>query len=320
MTHFQLGMVFPGQGSQSVGMLTDIATEFSEVAEVFTEAADILHEDLWRLAATGPSEQLDMTVYTQPILLAASYAIWRILNTRGAIKPDVLAGHSLGEYTALVCAGALSFSDAILLVAARGKYMQEAVPSGVGAMAAIIGLEENQVSMICEQALQDSHDIVSAANFNSIGQIVIAGHLAPVERAMELAKKHGAKMAVLIPVSVPSHCLLMQGAANQLAILLKKITFTTPHIPVISNVNVTLYQTDSDIREGLTQQLYQPVRWLEIIQWFVRSGVTHVIECGPGKVLTGLSKRINKSLQLSTTFNLECLKNILQDSERVLLC
>lgn len=306
-----LAIVFPGQGSQSVGMLADIAARFPQVQETFTEASDVLGYDLWQLVQSGPADKLDQTAHTQPALLAASYAVWRILQSGNLIIPASLAGHSLGEYTALVCANALSFSDAIRLVAARGLYMQEAVAPGVGAMAALIGLDEAQVVKICEQAKQEN-EILSPANFNSLGQIVVAGHKASVETAIVLAKEHGAKLAMLIPVSVPSHCQLMQPAADRLKELLDTIHFQPPRIPVINNVSVTAYENADAIRDGLVKQLYMPVRWIETVQYFIAQQITQIVECGPGKVLTGLNKRIDKNLQLMTTCEVTNLESIIK--------
>lgn len=291
-----VAIVFPGQGSQSVGMLGELAKQFPVIEETFSDASSALGYDLWQLVQQGPAEELDQTMHTQPALLAASYAMWRVLQTQQVI-PSVLAGHSLGEYTALVCAESLSFVDAIKLVAARGKFMQEAVKPGEGAMAAIIGLDDVAIESICQSA-SSANEIVSPANFNSIGQTVIAGHAAAVERAMQIAKEKGSKLVVKIPVSVPSHCALMRPAADRLALLLDETTFHAPRIPVVSNVNVTPYTDAASIKTGLTEQLYKPVRWVETIQYFVADGVARVIECGPGKVLTGLNKRIDKNLQL----------------------
>jgi [acyl-carrier-protein] S-malonyltransferase len=297
----KIAMVFPGQGSQSVGMLADLAAQYPQIEQTFAEASSILNYDLWRLVQHGPAEELDKTVHTQPALLAASYAVWRILQTRDIQHaPIALAGHSLGEYTALVCAQALQFTDAIKLVAARGQFMQEAVAPGVGAMAAIVGLDEAAVTAICQQAVT-KQEILTPANFNSIGQIVIAGHKTAVERAIPLAKEKGAKLAVIIPVSVPSHCALMHPAAERLAQVLANIAIQVPVTPVLSNIDATPYTSAAAIREGLTKQLYMPVRWVEIIQQLVKMDVTQIIECGPGKVLTGLNKRIDKNLQLITT-------------------
>jgi [acyl-carrier-protein] S-malonyltransferase len=305
MADRQLSVVFPGQGSQSVGMLSGLSSKFSEVRLTFDEASEVLNYDLWDLVKHGPDSELNKTVHTQPALLAASYAIWKIITTcstsQGAFAPALLAGHSLGEYTALVCANALSYQDAIKLVAARGEYMQEAVLNGEGGMAAIVGLDESSVSAICEDAKSNENEVLSPANFNSIGQIVIAGHMTAVKKAVLLAKERGAKLAVLLPVSVPSHCQLMKPAAERLSALLETIPIQNPVIPVISNVNVTCYDNAQSIRDGLTQQLYMPVRWVETILYFVKNGTTDIFECGPGKVLTGLNKRIDKNLHCYNT-------------------
>ena len=310
MIQERYSIVFPGQGSQSIGMLRDIAAQYPDVQQTFAEASDALNYDLWALTQHGPAEELDNTMKTQPALLTASYAVWRILQKRLPHQPALLAGHSLGEYTALVCANALAFTDAVKLVAARGQYMQEAVPAGVGAMAAIIGLEENMVVDICAQVVS-ANEIVSPANFNSVGQIVIAGHKAAVERAITLAKDKGAKMAVIIPVSVPSHCQLMQPAAERLSVLLETISIKQPTMKIINNVNVACYDSPESIKQGLVQQLSKPVRWVETVQAFMKEGVTQIIECGPGKVLTGLNKRIDKSLQLIATQDLAGLEELL---------
>lgn len=303
-----LGIVFPGQGSQSIGMLKDIAEEFSEVQATFNEASKALGYDLWQLVQTGPSEALDKTVHTQPALLTASYAIWRILNAKNKLQPVMLAGHSLGEYTALVCAGAINFSTAVQLVAARGQFMQDAVPVGQGALAAIVGLEDEVVQALCASAKLDQ-EVLSPANFNSPGQVVIGGHAAAVERALVLAKERGARLAKLLPVSVPSHCILMKPAAERLSALLANTAIEKPQIPVLSNVDVAVYETPEAIRDGLARQLYKPVRWVETIQAFSKAGVTHVIECGPGKVLSGLNKRIAADLELANTADLAACKH-----------
>lgn len=317
MTTNKVGMVFPGQGSQTVGMLADIAKHYGEIKQTFDEASNVLGYDLWQLTQRGPAEELDKTIHTQPALLAGSYAIWRILKARNPIKPAMLAGHSLGEYTALVCANALNFTEAIKLVAARGQYMQDAVAPGAGAMAAIIGLDEMKVADICKQAIISSDEVLSPANFNSIGQIVVAGHKAAVVRAMTLAKEQGAMLVIQIPVSVPSHCKLMKPAADRLAKLLTTVTLQIPQILVINNVNATRYDSVESIYDGLVRQLYMPVRWVEIIHNFVKAGITHIVECGPGKVLTGLNKRIDKNLQLMTSSDEASLNLILKmESER----
>jgi [acyl-carrier-protein] S-malonyltransferase len=308
-----LAFVFPGQGSQSVGMLADIAREYPEVEATFLEASKVLGYDLWNLVSRGPTEELDKTVQTQPALLAASYAIWRILQTKKPIAPALLAGHSLGEYTALVCANAMTFTDAIALVAARGQYMQDAVPVGVGGLGAIVGLEDDAVLALCNQSRQGD-EVLSPANFNSPGQVVIAGHLKAVERALVLAKESGAKLAKLLPVSVSSHCVLMKPAAEKLSALLATISIQTPTIPVINNVDVTVYANADAIRDGLVRQLYMPVRWVETIQLFAQKGITHIVECGPGKVLSGLNKRIVTDRQLTSTTDIASLQALLETS------
>lgn len=306
----KVGMVFPGQGSQTVGMLADIATAFPSVKSVYAEASDALGYDLWKMVQDGPSELLDLTTHTQPALLAASYAIWQILRAETGFQPDMLAGHSLGEYTALVCSGAMGFQDGIKVVAARGRYMQEAVPVGEGALAAIIGLDDDVVQEICQHAALHG-EVLAAANFNSPAQVVIAGNTMAVERALVLAKEKGAKLAKLLPVSVPSHCALMKPAAQQLDHLLKTISLTTPSIPVINNVDVGIYQSAETIREGLVKQLFMPVRWVELIKQFEANGVQSIIECGPGKVLTGLVKRIVNDVSLMQTGDLSSLQQTL---------
>src|SRR3990167_442750 len=308
-----IAFVFPGQGSQSVGMLSDIAKEFPDIQSAYTEASHVLDYDLWKLVQNGPKEELDKTVHTQPALLVGSYALWKIIQKKIPLKPALLAGHSLGEYTALVCAEAISFQDAVRLVAARGQYMQAAVPVGEGALAAIIGLEDDAVRAICEKAAQ-SNEILSPANFNSPGQVVIAGNTPAVLRAIFLAKEAGARLAKLLPVSAPSHCALMKPAAEQLKKLLATLKIEKPVIPVLSNVDVMAYQNADAIRDGLTRQLFMPVRWVELMQVFAKSGIQSVVECGPGKVLTGLNKRIVEEMQLSSTADLASLNAFLQDT------
>jgi [acyl-carrier-protein] S-malonyltransferase len=306
----KIGIVFPGQGSQTVGMLTDIAREYPAVQEIYKEASDVLGYDLWRLVSEGPAEELDKTTQTQPALLAASYAIWKILFGRSKQKLSLLAGHSLGEYSALVCAEALSFGDAIRLVAARGRFMQEAVPSGEGGLAAIVGLDENTVRTICEQA-KTGGEVLAPANFNSHGQIVIAGNRTALEKALGMATSSGAKIAKLLPVSVPSHCELMKPAAERLAELLKTIDIQKPKLPVINNVDVVAYSSAEEIRDGLVRQLYMPVRWVEVVHDFINRGVTYLVECGPGRVLTGLNRRIGAELTLMHTGDLRSLRELL---------
>lgn len=308
----KLGVVFPGQGSQTVGMLADIAAEYPLVQQIYKEASDILAFDLWRLVKEGPAEELDKTTHTQPALLAASYAIWRILHSHHSYKPSLLAGHSLGEYSALVCAEAISFADGVRIVAARGQFMQEAVPAGQGGLAAIVGLDDNTVRTICEQVTQGTTDVLSPANLNSQGQVVIAGHLTALNKGIDLAKQAGAKIAKLLPVSVPSHCVLMKKPADKLAQLLATIPIQKPRIPVINNVDVTVYESPESIRDGLTHQLYMPVRWREIMQTFINQGVNYIIECGPGRVLTGLTRRIGAELTLLQTSDLRGLRELLE--------
>lgn len=308
-----LGFVFPGQGSQSLGMLSDIAREFQQVEQTFKEASDVLGYDLWALTQTGPVEELDKTMHTQPALLTASYAIWRILQTKKNLKPAMMAGHSLGEYTALVCANSIAFKDAVKLVAARGQFMQDAVPVGQGGLAAIVGLEDEQVKLLCEQS-RHVDEVLTPVNFNSIGQVVIGGHIAAVQRAIESAKSAGARLAKLLPVSAPSHCDLMKPAAERLADLLKTISIQIPDTPVLNNVDVAIYRTPDAIRDGLVRQLYMPVRWVETIKTFAQAGVTHIVECGPGKVLCGLNKRIVSDMQLIATSDLPNLHTVLETS------
>lgn len=301
-----LAVVFPGQGSQSQGMLSDIATHFPETKDLFAEASSVLGYDLFEVIENDPHQQLHQTEYTQPALLVSSYAIWSILQAHAPFIPAMMAGHSLGEYTALLCASAFSFHDAVKLVAARGRFMQEAVAPGFGAMAAIVGLNNDDVLKLCEEVQISPEQIVSPANFNSIGQVVISGHREPVEKVVSLAKGKGAKLAMMLPVSVPSHSPLMRGAAERLAALLNTIEIKTPSIPVVGNADVTVLQSVDAVKKGLVEQLYLPVRWVETIETFVKGKVTKapittIIECGPGKVLTGLNKRIEKSLTLYST-------------------
>jgi [acyl-carrier-protein] S-malonyltransferase len=303
------GIVFPGQGSQSVGMLQDLAAVYPEIQETFREASDVLGYDLWKLVQEGPAEKLDQTVYTQPALLTASFAIYKILQKNG-ITPALMAGHSLGEYSALVAAGSLKFQDAVKLVAARGEYMQEATPAGVGALAVIVGLEDDKVYQLCKD-IAKTDEVLSPANLNSPGQIVIAGHYDAVARALVAAKDAGAKLAKMLPVSVPSHCHLMKPAAEKLKALLNTIKIEKPNYTILNNVDVKVYVSDDAIQDGLYRQLFMPVRWIEIIQTFKKEGVTHIIECGPGKVLTGLNKRIAPTLQFMQTADVSGLQAII---------
>lgn len=292
----KLAFVFPGQGSQSVGMLAELAVEYPQVQETFAQASEVLGYDLWALTQNGPEADLNATHRTQPALLAASVAIWRVWQAKGGEQPQVLAGHSLGEYSALVCAGVLDFQDAIKLVQLRGELMQQAVPAGTGAMYAIIGLDDDKVIAACEQAAQG--DVVSAVNFNSPGQVVIAGQTEAVARAGDACKEAGAKRALPLPVSVPSHCALMKPAAEKLAVELEKLQINAAVIPVVNNVDVAMSNDPAQIRDALVRQLYSPVRWTESVQKLAELGAQKVLEIGPGKVLTGLIKRIDKSLEV----------------------
>ena len=290
----QFAIVFPGQGSQTVGMLAELAAQFPLVEETFAEASAALGYDLWQLVQQGPAEELNKTWQTQPALLAASVAIYRVWLEQGGKQPALLAGHSLGEYSALVCAGVLDFADAVRLVELRGKLMQEAVPEGTGAMQAIIGLDDAAIRQACEESAQGQ--VVSPVNFNSPGQVVIAGNKEAVERAGVACKAAGAKRALPLPVSVPSHCALMKPAAEKLAVALEELTFNTPQVPVVNNVDVKCEQTSAAIRDALVRQLYSPVRWTESVEFIASRGVSQLVEAGPGKVLTGLTKRIADSL------------------------
>lgn len=303
--------IFPGQGSQSVGMLAGLAEAFPVVGETFAEASEALGYDLWQRVQEGPDAELNRTTVTQPAMLAAGVAVWRAWQAKGGAAPALMAGHSLGEYSALVCAGALGFADAVRLVAERGRLMQEAVPEGVGAMAAILGLDDDSVRAVCAEAAQG--EVCSAVNFNSPGQVVVAGHDAAVERAMTLAKEQGAKRALKLPVSVPSHCALMQPAADKLAEQLVAITITAPAIPVLHNVDVSRHNEADAIRQALAQQLYQPVRWVETIEAMHGQGVDTVIEAGPGKVLAGLNKRIVKTMNALPVFDADTLDTALAE-------
>ncbi|MFA0085940.1 ACP S-malonyltransferase [Vibrio sp. 10N.261.51.F12] len=292
MSNFAI--VFPGQGSQTVGMLAELGEQFDIVKETFAEASDALGYDLWALVQNGPAEDLNQTHRTQPALLASSVAIWRVWQQQGLEQPSMIAGHSLGEYSALVCAGVIDFKEAIKLVQLRGQLMQEAVPAGVGAMYAIIGLDDAAIANACEEASQG--EVVSPVNFNSPGQVVIAGNKAAVERAGVLCKEAGAKRALPLPVSVPSHCALMKPAADKLAVALQDIEFSAPTLPVINNVAVIAETDPEKIKAALVAQLHSPVRWTEGVQKMSEEGVEKLFELGPGKVLTGLTKRIVKTL------------------------
>lgn len=286
--------VFPGQGSQSVGMLADLAAAHPEVRHTFEEASEALGRDLWRLSQEGPAEALDATENTQPAMLAAGVAVWRVWQAQGGCAPRAMAGHSLGEYTALVCGGALDFAEAVSLVAERARQMQAAVPAGQGAMAAILGLDDEAVRAVCAEVANG--EVVEAVNFNAPGQVVIAGHAAAVERAVAAAKAAGARRAVPLAVSAPSHCALMEPAAEALAPRLAAARITPPAVPVWQNVDAAPHATADEIRTALETQLYRPVRWTDTVRGLAGQGVTHLIEFGPGKVLTGLVRRIDRAL------------------------
>lgn len=283
----KFAFVFPGQGSQSVGMM---AAYGDGVRQTFVEASDALGTDLWAMVASGPAEALNQTVNTQPAMLTAGVAVWRLWQQRGGAMPALMAGHSLGEYTALACAGAMEFADAVRLVRLRAEAMQSAVPEGVGAMAAVLGLDDDAVRALCAEAAQG--EVLEAVNFNSPGQVVIAGHKAAVDRGCALAKEKGAKRALPLPVSVPSHCALMEPAAEKLAAALADIEIKVPATPVLHNADVAAYTDPAAIRDALARQLYRPVRWVETVQAMGRDGIQLIAECGPGKVLAGLNKRI----------------------------
>lgn len=310
----KFAMVFPGQGSQSVGMLAELAVEYPIVTKTFKQASDALGYDLWHLTQQGPAEELNKTWQTQPALLAASVAIYRVWQEKyPQFKPTAMAGHSLGEYSALVCAGALDFQEAIKLVALRGKLMQQAVPEGTGAMYAIIGLNNETIINACKQAEQG--EVVSAVNFNSPGQVVIAGAKAAVERAAALCKAAGAKRALPLAVSVPSHCELMKPAAEQLANALAGIAINAPEIAVINNVDVRVESESSQICTALVRQLYSPVRWTETVEKMAQDGIEILVEIGPGKVLNGLTKRIIAELQavsVNDTTSLNAIEDALK--------
>ncbi len=305
----KVAFIFPGQGSQKLGMLADYYDQFPIIKSTFDEANQALGFDLWDIVQNN-AEKLAQTQYTQPALLASSVAIYRLLMAQGFEKPALMAGHSLGEYSALVCAGALDFGDALRLVKARGEFMQEAVPVGTGAMCAIIALTDEQVRDICEKSSEG--EVVTAANYNAPGQVVISGEAGAVARASILAKESGARMAQMLPVSVPSHCELMRPAAKKLAKLLEEINISIPTIPVIHNADVVAYSHKDDIKDALVRQLYAPVRWAETIILMADDGIESILECGSGKVLSGLGKRIVKGMKLQNTSSVSELEKILE--------
>lgn len=302
----ELAFVFPGQGSQSVSMLAALAKAQPEVESTFSAASEALGYDLWSLVQQGPERALMATERTQPAMLAAGVAVWRVWRSLGGPLPSVMAGHSLGEYTSLVCAGALEFRDAVTLVADRGRLMQEAVPHGIGAIAAILGLPDEKVHSVCGAAAEG--EVVAPVNFNAPGQVVVAGHTAAVERALKLAQAAGAKRTVVLPMSVPAHSPLMKAVTGRFAERLAAVKLTRPAVPVIHNVDVAVHSDVHNIREALGRQLASPVRWTETVQALARRGVKLVVECGPGKVLAALCKRIDRGLTALPAYDVESLK------------
>ncbi len=293
--------VFPGQGSQSVGMLAGLAQAFPEVERTFEAASETLGYDLWRVCCDGPEEELNRTQCTQPAMLAAGVAAWRVWRGEGGPAPAVMAGHSLGEYSALVCADALAFPAAVSLVADRGRFMQEAVPSGEGAVAAVLGLDDGAVEAACAEAAQG--EVVRPVNFNAPGQVVLAGHTAAVERALERARAAGARRAVLLPLSVPVHSPLMEPAAERFRARLEEVEFAAPALPVLANVGVAPHGGPASIRERLVRQLYSPVPWSDTVRALRAMGVERVVEPGPGRVLAGLNRRIDRDMEAQAVFD-----------------
>lgn len=308
--NYNVAFVFPGQGSQSVGMVSALAAQYPQIKQTFEQASDVLGFNLWNLVENGPDADLNQTQNTQPAMLAAGVAYWRVWCDSTACRPAWMAGHSLGEYTALVCSEAIAFEDAIKLVAERGRLMQAAVPLGIGAMAAILGLQDHEVVNACAEAAQG--EIVAAANFNAPGQVVIAGHTAAIDRAIEVLKAAGAKRAMKLPVSVPSHCRLMEPAAEKLNHILQDINIEMPNVTLIHNADVKSHGSPEVIRFALKEQLYNPVRWVECIKFMHEQGVAGFIECGPGKVLMGLNKRIAPDAVHLTIYDPESLNKALE--------
>ena len=295
MNSAHLAFVFPGQGSQKVGMLADVAAAYPLVRETFAEASDALGYDMWALIQTGPQDELNLTEKTQPILLTSSVALWRVWQQRNGTKPSLLAGHSLGEFSALVCAGAIAFSDAVELVRARGQFMQTAVPVGEGAMAAVLGMDDDQLVQICRDASAQG-GVVEAVNFNAPGQVVIAGTVAAVDKAIELCKAAGSKRALPLPVSAPFHTSLMRPAGDKLRAAMADLKFSSPSIPVVHNVNAKPESDPEKIKAILFEQIFSPVQWSDCVAYMTQHGITAAVECGPGKVLGGLIKRIDKTV------------------------
>jgi [acyl-carrier-protein] S-malonyltransferase len=310
MHGMNISVVFPGQGSQSIGMLADYAETWPQVEETFKQASDVLGYDCWDIVCNGPVEKLNQTEITQPVMLAADIAVMRVMAQQCMLTPFVFAGHSLGEYAALVAAESLDFEDAIKLVSKRGQLMQSCVPEGEGAMAAIIGLTNEPIIKICEQVSEETSSVVEAVNFNSPGQVVIAGATAAVNTAMERLKEEGAKRALALPVSVPSHSSLMKPAADELAVFLKDVNISSPKIQVIHNADAKSHEDPDDIRDALAKQLYNPVRWTQTIQ-IISDGADVIVECGPGKVLGGLTRRINKEVASASLDSMASMQKFL---------
>lgn len=302
MSVSDLAFVFPGQGSQTVGMLGEMYAQYEVVRETFAEAGDALGEDLWSMIASGPQETLNLTANTQPVLLSCSVALWRAWCEAGGAQPSIMAGHSLGEFSALVCAGVLEFADAVRLVRKRGEYMQSAVPAGEGAMAAVLALDDAQINAICEDIAGQGDEVVAAVNYNSPGQVVIAGHAGAVDTAIEALKAAGAKRAMPLPVSAPFHTSLMRPAGEQLQADIAAVTFSAPQVPVVHNVHARTEPDPQQIRALLIEQIHQPVLWTQCVATMQAAGAAQFVECGPGKVLSGLNRRIDKSL---TNYNIE---------------
>jgi len=305
-----IAMVFPGQGSQSLHMQADLAAEFAEVRDSYAEVSDILGYDLWKLVQEGPEERLAETVVTQPAMLTAGVAAWRVWQAAGGTTPAQMAGHSLGEYSALVCAGAVSFTDAMRLVKRRAELMQEAVPVGIGAMAAVLGLDDDVIVALCDEA--STIGVAEPVNFNSPGQVVIAGHATAVKQAVDYAKEHGARRAIVLPVSVPSHSSLMREAGQSLAETLAATEFRRPDITVISAATTRPYTDADDIRATLSLQVYSPVLWVKTVRRLIDGGATQIVECGPGRVLAGLNRRIDKAIPASSIDSVDSLHKALQ--------
>ena len=312
-TSSRLAFIFPGQGSQQIGMLADIAKQWPTVLVTFAEASDVLGYDLWQLIQNGTQEELNLTENSQPALLACSVAIWRLAAGNKSLRPGLVAGHSLGEWSALVCAEAVDFASAVKLVQMRGRYMQDAVPVGVGAMAAIIGLADDLIEKSCREAA--GSEVVQAVNYNSPGQVVIAGHAGAVGRGIELCKAAGAKRALPLPVSAPFHTPLMKPAAERLATHIAATQFRSPAIPVVHNVHARTESDPEKIKALMIEQIYSPVAWVDCVNALTATGVDHAVECGPGKVLGGLVKRINRELHVSSTDTRDALTQLLQNHQ-----